>query len=132
MANNRVQVKRTSTAGRTPNTTGSYATNSQYISAGELALNMADGILYSSNGSAVIAIGANNVNVNVSNTLTTYALRAGGSLGTVGQILVSNGTAINWETYPSTNELFVSKAGSDTNSGTNNKPFLTEIGRAHV
>jgi hypothetical protein len=125
MANNRVQVKRTSTTGRTPNTTASYATNSQYISAGELALNMTDGILYSSNGSALITVGANNVNVNVSNTLTTYALRAGGSLGTVGQILVSNGTAINWETYPSTNELFVSKSGSDTNNGTNNRPFLT-------
>ncbi|CAB4162814.1 Domain of unknown function DUF1565 [uncultured Caudovirales phage] len=63
--------------------------------------------------------------VNVSNTLTTYALKAGGSLGTVGQILVSNGSAINWETLPSTNELFVSKSGSDSNSGTNNKPFLT-------
>lgn len=125
MANNRVQVKRTSTAGRTPNTTGSYATNSQYISAGELALNMADGILYSSNGSAVIAIGANNTNQNVSNTLTTYALKAGGSLGTAGQILVSNGTAINWETLPSTNELFVSKGGSDSYAGTKNRPFLT-------
>lgn len=87
MANNRVQVKRTSTAGRTPNTTGSYATNSQFISAGELALNMADGILYSSNGSSVIEIGANNTNVNSNGniSLTVNAKRlnftplAGGS-----------------------------------------------------
>lgn len=68
MANNKIQVKRTSTSGRTPNTTNSG--NTQYIDAGELALNMADGILYSSNGSVVLPIGANNVNVNVSNTIT--------------------------------------------------------------
>lgn len=71
MANNVVQVKRTSVSGRTPNTTGSYATNTQYISAGELAINMADGILFSSNGSAVIEVGANNRTQNIStNNLT--------------------------------------------------------------
>ena len=123
MANNKIYVKRTSTSGRTPNTTNSG--NSQYINAGELALNLTDGILYSSNGSSLIEVGANNTNVNVSGTLTTYALKAGGSIGSAGQILVSNGSSINWESFPSTNELFVSKAGSDTNSGTNNRPFLT-------
>lgn len=70
MANNVLKVKRTSVSGRTPNTTGSYVTNSQYISAGELALNMVDGILYSSNGSAVIEIGANNTNQRITNSLT--------------------------------------------------------------
>lgn len=70
MANNRVQVKRTSTAGRTPNTTGSYATNSQYISAGELALNMTDGILYSSDGTNLITVGSNLVNQRITNSLT--------------------------------------------------------------
>jgi len=69
MVNNVLQVKRTSTSGRTPNTTASYATNTQYIAAGEFALNMADGILYSSNGTAVITVGANLVNQNISNTL---------------------------------------------------------------
>lgn len=69
MANNVVQVKRTNTSGRTPNTTGSYATNSQYISAGELALNMVDGILYTSNGSALIEIGANNTTQRITNAL---------------------------------------------------------------
>ena len=127
MANNTFQVRRTAVAGRQPNTTSSA--NSQYINAGELGLNMTDGILYSSNGTALIEIGANNTNQNVSNTLTTYALKAGGSLGTAGQILVSNGSAINWETLPSTNELFVSKGGSDSNAGTKNRPFLT-IGAA--
>lgn len=70
MANNRVQVKRTSTTGRTPNTTGSYATNSQYISAGELALNMTDGILYTSDGTNLITVGANLVNQRITNSLT--------------------------------------------------------------
>lgn len=70
MANNRIILKRTSTSGRTPNTTGSYATNSQYIDAGELALNMADGILYSSNGSAAITVGANLVDQRITNSLT--------------------------------------------------------------
>jgi hypothetical protein len=123
LANNKIQVKRTTTSGRQPNTTNSG--NSQYIAAGEFALNMTDGILYTSNGSAVISVGANNVNVNVSNTLTTYALRAGGALGTTGQILVSNGTAINWESIPTNNILYVSKGGSDTNTGSINRPYLT-------
>ncbi len=70
MANNVFQVKRTSTAGRTPNTTGSYATNTQYIGAGEFALNMADQILYTSNGSVVITVGANLVNQRITNSLT--------------------------------------------------------------
>ena len=70
MANNVFQVKRTSTTGRTPNTTASYATNSQYIAAGEFALNMADGILYTSNGSTVITVGSNLVNQRITNSLT--------------------------------------------------------------
>jgi len=54
MANNVFQVKRTSVSARTPNVTST--SNSTYIAAGELALNMADGILYSSNGSALITL----------------------------------------------------------------------------
>ena len=96
MANNRIILKRTNTAGRTPNTTGSYVTNSQFISAGELALNMADGILYSSNGSAVIEVGANNTNVRITGNLTINAIIANGSSGTSGQFLTSNGSATYW------------------------------------
>ena len=70
MANNVFQVKRTSTSGRTPNTTGSYATNSQYIAAGEFALNMVDGVLYTSNGSAVITVGSNLVNQRITNSVS--------------------------------------------------------------
>ena len=96
MANNKIQVKRTTVSGRQPNTTGSYATNSQYIAAGEFALNMADGILYTSNGSAVIPIGANNVNINVTGNATIKAIIANGSIGTAGHVLHSNGSAIYW------------------------------------
>ena len=98
MANNIFQIKRTSTAGRTPNTTGSYITNSQYIAAGEFALNMADGILYTSNGSALITVGSNLVNQNITGTLTVNAISSNGSLGSAGQVLTSNGTTVYWST----------------------------------
>ena len=68
MANNIFQVKRTSTSGRTPNTTSS--SNSQYINAGEFALNMTDKILYTSDGSNLITVGSNTVNQNVTNTIS--------------------------------------------------------------
>ena len=61
-SNNLIQIKRTSVSGRAPTTT-------TLPNPGELALNMADGILYSGNGSVVFEIGANNTNVNVSNKL---------------------------------------------------------------
>lgn len=80
MANNVFKVKRTSTSGRTPNTTGSYSTNSQYIAAGEFALNMTDGILYSSNGSAVIEIGANNTILKSTSTITANGIISGSEL----------------------------------------------------
>jgi hypothetical protein len=98
LANNAIQVKRTNVSGRQPNTTGSYSTNSQYISAGELALNMADGILYTSNGSAVIPIGSNNINVNVTGNLTVNNIVANNSNGAPGTVLTSNGSSVYWGT----------------------------------
>jgi len=91
MANNRIQVKRTTISGRQPNTTNSG--NSSYIAAGELALNLTDGILYSSNGSSIIPVGANVVNLNV-----TGGLKANGSYGLPTQVLSSNGNGIYWDT----------------------------------
>lgn len=99
MANNKIQVKRTNVSGRTANVTS--AGNAQYIDAGELALNMADGILYTSNGSALITIGANNVNVRVTGNLTVNSIVANGSQGTAGQVLTSNGTTTYWSTVSS-------------------------------
>ena len=124
MANNRIQIKRTSVAGRTANVTNSG--NTQYIAAGELALNMVDGILYSSNGSSLIPIGANNVNVNVSNTITLKSINAAGSLGLAGQVLTVNSTGgILWDDVQPTNVLFVSKEGADSNDGSLTRPYLT-------
>jgi len=94
MANNKFYVKRTSVSGRTPNVSSSG--NNSYINAGEFGLNMTDGILYTSNGSALIAVGANNVDVNVSNTLTVLAIKANGSIGTATQVLSSNGSGVYW------------------------------------
>lgn len=61
---NKFQIKRTSFAGRTPNTTNSG--NSAFIDTGELALNLTDGKMFSSNGSVAFEIGANVSNLQVS------------------------------------------------------------------
>jgi hypothetical protein len=66
LANNKIQVKRTNVAGRTANVSSSG--NTQYIDAGEFALNMADGILYTSNGSSLITVGSNLTSVMIGNT----------------------------------------------------------------
>lgn len=96
MANNRIQIKRTSVSGRTANVTSSG--NAQYIAAGELALNMADGILYSSNGSSLITVGSNLINQSVTGNLTVKGIIANGSLGTAGQVLTTNSTGVYWST----------------------------------
>jgi hypothetical protein len=65
---NKLQFKRTFVSGRTPNTTSS--SNTQYIDAGELAINLPDGKLFSSNGSVLFEVGANLTLISVgSNTL---------------------------------------------------------------
>lgn len=89
MANNLIQIKRTSISGR--------AANSVTLSnPAELALNMADGIMYSTNGSVVFEIGANTTNSNVSGNLTIKAIKANNSIGYAGSFLVSNGTDDYW------------------------------------
>lgn len=88
MANNTIKIKRTSVAGRVPNTAG--------LTAGELAVNMTDRILYSSNGTFVFEIGANNTNAWVSNTITINKISANGEVGNAGAVLVSNGSGTYW------------------------------------
>jgi hypothetical protein len=88
MATNRIQLKRTFTSGRTPNTTNSA--NSQYIDVGELALNLADGILYTSNGSALVNLTPSPVAGSVSVRTTN------GNGGTV-NTSVNNVTGINFD-----------------------------------
>ena len=63
MANTVVKIKRTSTAGKVPNTVN-------LPNAGELAINMTDGILYSTNGSTIFEIGANNTTVKITNSIS--------------------------------------------------------------
>jgi len=102
-ADNLIQVKRTAVSGRVPSTTN--------LNTGELALNMADGILYSSNGTYIFEVGANNTNVHVSANLTIKSLIANGSVGTSGQLLVSNSSGTFWHTR---------YTGSDTSPLENN------------
>jgi len=102
MANNLIQIKRTSVSGRAANTT-------TLTNAGELALNMTDGIMYSTNGSTVFEVGANLTSIAVGNSTsrfvanttrvaigTSQGLLANGSIGTNGQVLTSNGTTVYW------------------------------------
>lgn len=91
MANSAFQLKRTSVSGRAANST-------TLTRPGELALNMADGILYSTNGTVIFEIGANNTNQNVSGNSVLRAIIANSSIGTAGQVLASNGTGIYWTT----------------------------------
>lgn len=84
MPNNLIQIKRTSVSGRAANTT-------TLPNPGELALNILDGIMYSTNGSVVFEIGANNTNSQVTGTLdanvitvdTLQLLGGTGSQGTI-------------------------------------------------
>lgn len=91
MATNLIQIKRTSVSGRAANST-------TLTNPGELALNMTDGIMYSTNGSVVFEIGANNTNQRVSGILTVNAISANGGVGTAGQLLASDGAKVYWIT----------------------------------
>ena len=66
---NKFQVKRTTTSGRTPNTTNSG--NTMYIDSGELALNLADGKMFTSNGAGLIEFGTGTPVYDSTGTLIT-------------------------------------------------------------
>lgn len=84
----RFQVKRSTVSGVVP-TTGDIAN-------GELAVNLADRKLFTSNGSAVLELGSNLTNLSVTGNVTVRGIIANGSLGTSGQVLHSNGTSTYW------------------------------------
>ena len=65
---NRFQIKRTTTSGLLPNVSNS--SNTSYIAAGELAINLTDRKLLSSNGSATFEIGANLATIVVGTAFT--------------------------------------------------------------
>jgi len=82
MANTTFQLRRSSVAGKVPNTST--------LSIGELGLNLTDQVLYSSNGTGIFEIGSN------ISTLSVTTIIANGSTGTANQVLTSNGTVSYW------------------------------------
>lgn len=126
MAGTTFQIKRTGVSGRQPNTTD--VSNSAYIEVGELALNFTDGILYSSNGSTLIELGANITNQTITGTLT-----ANGSIGSNGQVLFSNSNGIYWGDIEAAGGL-VSVASDDSldGSGTTGSPLSVNYGTIDI
>lgn len=91
MANTTFQLKRSSVAGKQPNTST--------LSIGELAINITDKKLYSSDGSVVFEPAGNVTNLNVTSNAYINYLIANGYLGTSGKVLTSNSSGgIYWAT----------------------------------
>lgn len=74
----KIQIKRSSVSGNAPNTSN--------IDTGELALNITDGVLYSSNGTAIFEVGANVSTLKVNGI--TYPTTDGSN----GQVIATNGS----------------------------------------
>jgi hypothetical protein len=91
MANTVFQVKRNLTSGVRP-TAASFAV-------GELALNTADGILFSTDGSRVFGIGANNTTLNITGNSSLVNVYSTGTINavsyTVGTSFIANSTVVN-------------------------------------
>ena len=81
---NRFQIKRTTTSGLLPNVSNS--SNTSYIAAGELAINLTDRKLLSSNGSATFEVGANLTSLSVSSTLAAGNTSITGFITATGDI----------------------------------------------
>lgn len=91
---NKFQLKRTSVSGRSPNTTNS--SNSSFIDAGELAVNLTDRKVFSSTGAVAFEVGSNLSSLSVTGIATVNAITANGSAGLNGQVLTTNGTTVYW------------------------------------
>jgi hypothetical protein len=70
----KIQIKRTTTAGRTPNTTNS--SNTSFIDVAELALNTTDRKLFSTDGTTLFEIGSQLSSLTVSGTAAANVLSA--------------------------------------------------------
>ena len=104
MSNTVFKLRRSSVAGKVPNTST--------LTIGELGLNLTDQKLFSSDGSSVFELGANvttqyvystlsvgNSSVNTvinSSSISVNSIIANGSVGTANQVLTSNGTSTYW------------------------------------
>ena len=85
MANTVFKLRRSSVAGKIPTTSD--------IAIGELALNLTDRKLYSSDGSNVWELGANLSSISVSNTTATF-LNANSSSVYVGNNLILGNSSV--------------------------------------
>jgi hypothetical protein len=86
---NKFQFKRTTVSGRTANTTD--VANASFIDKGELAINLADRKVFSSDSSnAIFEVGSNLT------SLAVGTIVANGSSGTAGKVLTSNGSGLYW------------------------------------
>jgi hypothetical protein len=100
---NKFQFKRTTVSGRTANTTD--VANASFIDKGELAINLADRKVFSSDSSnAIFEVGSNLTSLSV----TTIV--ANGSSGTAGQVLTSNGSTVYWGAAGSSSNVYTSIA----------------------
>lgn len=84
----RFRLKRSSVGGVIPTTLD--------IDTAELAVNLVDRKVFTSNGSTVFEVGSNLVNLSVTGNAVINAIVANGSTGSNGQVLLSNGTGIYW------------------------------------
>lgn len=96
--------KRTSVSGRAPNTSN--------LDTGELALNMADGILYGSNGSVIFQIGAN------LSSLSVNGISFPATDGSNGQVIITDGNG---------NLSFANQSGGGAAGAVAIRSFVYEI-----
>jgi hypothetical protein len=119
-----IKIKRSSVAGKIPTTSD--------ITTGELAINTKDQKLYSSNGTAVFAVGSKLTNLVVSGNTTITKLIANGSLGTSGYVLKTNGSTVYWDAASSgssgSGPGLVSITKKSLDSLTGSEQIVTNVG----
>ena len=110
------QMKRSSVAGRTPNTTD--PANSSYIPAGALAVNFTDKVVYTSNGSALMTIGTqpgSNLSFNIltANTIYTSNIVANAEMNMISnnyvQIMYNANNQVGPSYTPGTSWVYVAQ-----------------------
>ena len=125
MANTVFKLRRSSVAGKKPTTSD--------IAIGELAINLTDRKLFSSDGSNIWEVASNLESLSVSgntsanNILFSGGIYTNGSFGSAGQVLFSNGSAIYWDSAAAAS-VNVSASYTWTNTHTfNNTVYLNAV-----
>ncbi len=110
-----IQLKRSTSPGITPNTTNSA--NATYIEAGELAINLPDGLLFSSNGTSLIEIGSRLNSMTSNSYARAKELIALGGATEGGQIILGYGNNLaNNLTGQANNTFNIDVVGGNTGS----------------